>query len=162
MSEQAAQEEKRWSTLSTKDKIGEWATQHQYSMILGSWALSLATAGAIISRDRYQTIPQKVVQARMWAQGLTIGVLIVAGALTHTRASEAAKRVTYTQFISRKLCRLTHAPFFSRKLITRGLRSCVLHTHVDGHCLLTISQLEQQEREKKELKVPTMGSYEIR
>ncbi len=30
-------------------------------------------------------MPQKVVQARMWAQALTIGVLIAAGALTHSQ-----------------------------------------------------------------------------
>ena len=29
-------------------------------------------------------------QARVWAQGLTIGVLIVAGALTHKNRQEAA------------------------------------------------------------------------
>ncbi|WP_374939254.1 HIG1 domain-containing protein [Pseudoalteromonas sp. SWYJZ12] len=28
-----------------------------------------------MSRDKYQTTAQKVVQARMWAQGLTIGIL---------------------------------------------------------------------------------------
>lgn len=30
-------------------------------------------------------MPQKVVQARMWAQALTIGVLIAAGVLTHSQ-----------------------------------------------------------------------------
>jgi hypothetical protein len=60
---------------------------------------------------RYQSLPQKVilvyfdervyvliavlcyfqvVQARMWAQGLTIGVLVAAGALTHKNRQEAA------------------------------------------------------------------------
>jgi len=33
----------------------------------------------------YQTYPQKIVQARMWAQGLTISLIIIAGALTQTR-----------------------------------------------------------------------------
>lgn len=32
----------------------------------------------------------QAVQARVWAQGLTIGVLIVAGALTHKNRQEAA------------------------------------------------------------------------
>jgi len=31
----------------------------------------------------------QVVQARVWAQGLTIGVLLVAGALTHSKRQEA-------------------------------------------------------------------------
>ena len=35
--------------------------------------------------NSYQSTPQKVVQARMWAQGLTIGVLITAGILTQSQ-----------------------------------------------------------------------------
>lgn len=35
----------------------------------------------------------QIVQARMWAQGLTIGVLIVAGALTQTRRKLFAQEV---------------------------------------------------------------------
>ncbi|KAG5648799.1 hypothetical protein DXG03_000148 [Asterophora parasitica] len=84
-------EEARWDELSTKDKIADWSDRHQYSLILGGWASSLAFAGAIISRDKFQTTAQKVVQARMWAQGLTIGLLIVAGALTQSKRAAAAK-----------------------------------------------------------------------
>jgi hypothetical protein len=86
----AAEEEARFNALSTSDKAFDWAFRHQYSIILGSWALSMATAGAIVAKDKYLTLPQKAVQARMWAQGLTIGVLIVAGALTHKNRQEAA------------------------------------------------------------------------
>ncbi|KAF8554497.1 hypothetical protein OG21DRAFT_1484609 [Imleria badia] len=86
----AAAEEARFSGLSTTDKALDWASRHQYSIILGSWALSMAAAGAIVAKDKYLTLPQKAVQARMWAQGLTIGVLIVAGALTHKNRQEAA------------------------------------------------------------------------
>ena len=39
----------------------------------------------------YQSTPQKVVQARMWAQGLTIGVLIAAGIMTQSQRTQAAK-----------------------------------------------------------------------
>ncbi|KAG9311451.1 hypothetical protein JVU11DRAFT_8566 [Chiua virens] len=86
----AAAEEARFNALSISDKVLDWTTRHQYSIILGSWALSMAAAGAIVSRDKYLTLPQKAVQARMWAQGLTIGVLLVAGALTHKNRQEAA------------------------------------------------------------------------
>ncbi|KAH7922541.1 hypothetical protein BV22DRAFT_1037382 [Leucogyrophana mollusca] len=88
-----AEEEARWNALSTKEKLANWATRHQYSIILGSWALSIAIAGGIIARDKHQSIPQKVVQARMWAQGLTIGVLIAAGALTHSRRQDAVRHL---------------------------------------------------------------------
>lgn len=47
--------------------------------------------GAMVGcSDRVNTntfVPQ-VVQARMWAQGLTIGILIAAGALTHARRAK--------------------------------------------------------------------------
>ncbi|KAF8897914.1 hypothetical protein BD779DRAFT_408640 [Infundibulicybe gibba] len=93
LDEKQLQQESRWSQMSTKDKLGDWAERHQYSIILGGWASSLALAGAIIARDKYQSTPQKVVQARMWAQGLTIGILIAAGALSHSRREEAAKHL---------------------------------------------------------------------
>ncbi|KAJ3502235.1 hypothetical protein NLJ89_g8981 [Agrocybe chaxingu] len=87
--EKEMQQARRWDSLSLKDKIGDWSFRHQYSLIMGGWAGSLGVAAAIISRNKYQTYAQKIVQARMWAQGLTIGLLIVAGALTHN--SRAAK-----------------------------------------------------------------------
>jgi len=77
--------------MTMRQKVGDWAFRHQYSIILGGWAGSLALAGAIIARNKYQTYPQKIVQARMWAQGLTIGLLIVAGALTHDKKAQHAK-----------------------------------------------------------------------
>jgi hypothetical protein len=42
---------------------------------------------------RHQTLPQKIVQVRMWAQGLTIGVLIGAGVLTHSQRQAALQHV---------------------------------------------------------------------
>jgi len=86
----AADEKAKFDALSTTDKALDWALRHQYSLILGSWALSMAVAGSIVAKDRYMTLPQKAVQARMWAQGLTIGVLVAAGALTHKNRQEAA------------------------------------------------------------------------
>ncbi|TFK62029.1 hypothetical protein BDN72DRAFT_777612, partial [Pluteus cervinus] len=84
LDEKHQQEEKHWQSLSSRDRVADWAARHQYSIIIGGWATSMAIAGAIISRNRYQSTAQKIVQARMWAQGLTIGLLIGAGALTHT------------------------------------------------------------------------------
>jgi len=86
-----AQEISRWNRLDSKEKLKDWAIRNQYKIILGSWATSMAVAGAIVMRNRHQTTAQKVVQARMWAQGLTIGVLIAAGVLTHTNRAEAAQ-----------------------------------------------------------------------
>ena len=56
-------EQKRWQSLSTREKIGDWAVKHQYSLILGSWAASMGVAAAIIMKDRHQTTSQKVRRA---------------------------------------------------------------------------------------------------
>lgn len=83
-------EENRWEALSSGEKMKDWAMRNQYKVIVGSWAASMAIAATIVMRNRYQTTPQKIVQARMWAQGLTIGVLIAAGVLTQSQRREAA------------------------------------------------------------------------
>jgi len=81
----------RWERMSTGEKVADWAQRHEYSIIVGGWALSLAVAGGIVSRNRYQTTPQKVVQARMWAQGLTIGIILgAAGLKTNLNKGESA------------------------------------------------------------------------
>lgn len=49
---EAAREEARFGALSTGDKALDWARRHQYSIILGSWALSMAVAGAVVARDK--------------------------------------------------------------------------------------------------------------
>ncbi|KAJ7771091.1 hypothetical protein DFH07DRAFT_953711 [Mycena maculata] len=90
---QEAHELSRWEKMSTGDKIADWAHRHEYSIIIGGWALSLALAGGIISRDKYQTTAQKVVQARMWAQGLTIGIILTAAGFKANRnIGESASR----------------------------------------------------------------------
>lgn len=84
------EEQQRWKALSLSQRAKEWATQNQYKVILGTWAVGMAAAGTLVWRNRHQSVPQKVVQARMWAQGLTIGVMVAAGILTHQQREEAA------------------------------------------------------------------------
>lgn len=48
----AAEEAARFDALSTTDKVHDWASRHQYSIILGSWAVSMVTAGAIVAKDK--------------------------------------------------------------------------------------------------------------
>ena len=95
-----SQEQIRWEGLSTGSKIKEWAMKNQYKVIVGSWAVSMGIAGAIVMANKHQTNAQKIVQARMWAQGLTIGVLIGAGVLTQSQRAEAFKeRVRTSPFL---------------------------------------------------------------
>jgi len=82
-----------WEELSAKKKIMKWLVGHQYSIMFSGWLASCAVAGSIIWKNKYQTAPQKIVQVRMWAQGLTIGIVLVAGILTHRNQAEAASKV---------------------------------------------------------------------
>lgn len=59
----------------------EWAIKNKYGIVGGSWVLSICTAFAIVSRNRYLSGAQKLVQARVYAQGLTMAVVIASLAL---------------------------------------------------------------------------------
>ena len=63
LEEEEHAKQKRWESLSTRGKISDWAINHQYSLILGSWAASMGVAAAIIMKDRHQTTSQKVCRA---------------------------------------------------------------------------------------------------
>ncbi|KDQ64181.1 hypothetical protein JAAARDRAFT_52163 [Jaapia argillacea MUCL 33604] len=93
MESEEAKEFARWEALSPMQKAGDWASRHEYSVILGSWSTAMVGAFGYIMRDPHQSMGQKIVQARMWAQGLTVGVMIAAGAIAHAnRAKVEASR----------------------------------------------------------------------
>ena len=50
-------EERRWESLSSGQKLKDWAMRNQYKIILGSWAASMAVAGTIVMRNRYVLCP---------------------------------------------------------------------------------------------------------
>jgi hypothetical protein len=86
LSREKQEAEARWAAMSTGDKIKDWTNRHQYGVIGGSWAASLGIAFGIVARNKYQTFPQKLVQARMYAQGLTVGVLIASAVMAGVNA----------------------------------------------------------------------------
>jgi hypothetical protein len=53
-------EQDRWNSLSTSEKIRDVAARHEYSIIGGAWATSLAGSFGYIMRDPHQTFAQKV------------------------------------------------------------------------------------------------------
>ncbi|RMZ88258.1 hypothetical protein DV736_g4513, partial [Chaetothyriales sp. CBS 134916] len=58
----------------------EWARHERYKIVFGSWIASMAAAFAIVNRNKYLTGQQKIVQARVYAQFLTLGVLVASAA----------------------------------------------------------------------------------
>lgn len=70
--QQAAEAQK-----STKQRTMDWLSKNRYSVVFGSWVASMGTALGIVGRNPYLTGQQKLVQARVYAQGLTIAVVII-------------------------------------------------------------------------------------
>ncbi|PVG03696.1 hypothetical protein CPB86DRAFT_869567 [Serendipita vermifera] len=75
--------------MSTLERGKQFVNDHKYSVILSSWAGSMLGAWAIINRDKYMTFSQKIVQVRMWAQGVTIAMIIGTALLSQADRQKA-------------------------------------------------------------------------
>ena len=64
---------------STYATFMDWGRENRYSIVFASWLASMGIALAIVGRAPMST-SQKLVQARVYAQGLTLAVLIVSAA----------------------------------------------------------------------------------
>jgi hypothetical protein len=67
----AAEKQKTASTQTL-----DWLREHRYPIVFGAWVASMGAALAIVGRNKYLTTAQKLVQARVYAQGLTVAVLL--------------------------------------------------------------------------------------
>ena len=61
----------------TRERAMEWAGENRYSLVFGSWVASMGAALGIVGRDPYMTAQQKLVQARVWAQGFTLAAVVL-------------------------------------------------------------------------------------
>ncbi|UKZ90817.1 uncharacterized protein TrAFT101_005816 [Trichoderma asperellum] len=75
----------------TYERFMNYGREHRYSIVCASWLASLAVAFALVSRAPMST-PQKIVQARVYAQGLTLAVLIVSAAFEMNDAKSGKGR----------------------------------------------------------------------
>lgn len=58
----------------------DWGKKNRYSIVGVSWVASMAIALGLVGRNPYLSTQQKLVQARVYAQGLTVAVLIATAA----------------------------------------------------------------------------------
>lgn len=73
-----------------KQKFMDWGRENRYSIVFASWIAAMAIALTIVGRDKYLSTSQKLVQARVYAQGLTLAVLIATAAF-ETSDAKAGK-----------------------------------------------------------------------
>jgi hypothetical protein len=74
------QKEQAAAGKSFTQRATEFARAERYKIVGGSWILSMVAAFAIVNRNKYLTGQQKLVQARVYAQFLTLGVLVASAA----------------------------------------------------------------------------------
>ncbi|KAL5611753.1 hypothetical protein BROUX41_000672 [Berkeleyomyces rouxiae] len=74
------------------EKFMTWGRENRYPIVLTSWLASMGVAMAIVGRSPYLSPAQKLVQARMYAQGLTLAVLIITAAFEVNDAKDGSGR----------------------------------------------------------------------
>lgn len=62
------------------EKFMHWGKEYRYPVVGVSWVASMAVALGLVGRSPYLTTQQKIVQARVYAQGLTLAVLLATAA----------------------------------------------------------------------------------
>lgn len=75
-----------------KEKVFDWLREHRYPIVTASWLASMGVSLALVSRNKYLTKAQKLVQARVYAQGLTLLVLVATAAFEVSDAKSGKGR----------------------------------------------------------------------
>lgn len=65
---------------STLQRIKDWGRENRYPIVTASWVASMGIALGLVGRNPYLSRAQKLVQARVYAQGLTLAVLVATAA----------------------------------------------------------------------------------
>ncbi|PWW76727.1 hypothetical protein C7212DRAFT_344196 [Tuber magnatum] len=58
------------------ERFKDFGRENRYPIVTASWVASMAISLGLVSRNRYLTTSQKLVQARLYAQSLTLAMLI--------------------------------------------------------------------------------------
>lgn len=66
--------------MSFTDRAAAWARREKYKIIGATWVASIVGSFMLVNRNPFLSSSQKLVQARVYAQGLTLGVLCASAA----------------------------------------------------------------------------------
>lgn len=70
----------------------DWLNKNRYSVVFGSWVASMGASLGLVGRNPYLSTQQKLVQARVYAQGLTLAVVIISLAFEGTDSATGQGR----------------------------------------------------------------------
>lgn len=74
------------------ERAKQWATDNRYPLLFGFWIASMAGSWTMVNRNRYLSGSQKLVQARMYAQGATLAALLTSFAIEGNDAAKGKGR----------------------------------------------------------------------
>ncbi|KAF2478568.1 hypothetical protein BDY17DRAFT_328108 [Neohortaea acidophila] len=90
--EQASIRQQADAQKTGKQRTMNWLSDNRYGVVFGSWVASMGTALGLVGRNPYLTGQQKLVQARVYAQGLTLAVVIISLAFETSDSSRGKGR----------------------------------------------------------------------
>ncbi|PBP20287.1 hypothetical protein BUE80_DR008993 [Diplocarpon rosae] len=73
-------------------RVKDWGRENRYPIVTASWVASMGIALALVGRNPYLSRAQKLVQARVYAQGFTLAILITTAAFEVGDASKGKGR----------------------------------------------------------------------
>jgi hypothetical protein len=74
------------------ERFRQFGQTNRYTIVFGSWVAAMGIALGMVSRNKYLTTSQKLVQARVYAQGLTLAVLVASAAFETADARQGKGR----------------------------------------------------------------------
>ena len=75
--EAASLQEQIDASRTQSEKVKAWLSDNRYSIVMGSWVASITAAMGIVGKNPYLSTQQKIVQARVYAQGFTLAAVII-------------------------------------------------------------------------------------
>lgn len=80
------------ASKTTLERAKDWAEENRYPIIFAFWVLSMGGSWVMVNRNPYLSASQKLVQARMYAQGSTLAVLLASFAFEANDANKGKGR----------------------------------------------------------------------
>lgn len=84
------------------ERAMEWGKQERYKIVGASWIASMIGSFTLVNRNKYLTGQQKLVQARVYAQFLTLGVLIASAAFEISDRNNETGRYETVRYVDPK------------------------------------------------------------
>ncbi|KAK4147749.1 uncharacterized protein C8A04DRAFT_24298 [Dichotomopilus funicola] len=85
-------EEDRRRSKTEWQRFMDWGRENRYTIVGVSWIAAMGIALGMVSRNKYMNKAQKLIHARMYAQALTLGVLIATAAFETADAKSGKGR----------------------------------------------------------------------